>query len=131
MIGKADIRRVQEWMCHAHIQTTMKYLHYAPREGDAALVAEAKQRLKIGGTMKLPFSDYDGPTGLLIATGKELLPLDSVAGATAFVGAGMLAGTIDPEESGQIQAAVNSGGADSATIVRQKEKTRPTRGRVV
>jgi integrase len=41
MIGKADIRRVQEWMGHADIETTMKYLHYAPREGDAALVAEA------------------------------------------------------------------------------------------
>jgi len=27
-------------MGHADIQTTMKYLHYAPREGDAALVAE-------------------------------------------------------------------------------------------
>ena len=32
MIAKADIRRVQEWMGHADIQTTMKYLHYAPRE---------------------------------------------------------------------------------------------------
>ncbi len=41
MIAKADIRRVQEWMGHADIQTTMKYLYYAPREGDAALVAEA------------------------------------------------------------------------------------------
>ncbi len=41
MIAKADIRRVQEWMGHADIQTTMKYLHYAPRAGDAALVAEA------------------------------------------------------------------------------------------
>jgi integrase len=41
MIAKADIRRVQEWMGHADIQTTMKYLHYTPREGDAALVAEA------------------------------------------------------------------------------------------
>jgi hypothetical protein len=28
-------------MGHADIQTTMKYLHYAPREEDAALVAEA------------------------------------------------------------------------------------------
>jgi len=43
MIGKADIRRVQEWMGHADIQTTMKYLHYAPREEDARLVAEASQ----------------------------------------------------------------------------------------
>jgi hypothetical protein len=28
-------------MGHADVQTTMRYLHYAPREGDAALVAEA------------------------------------------------------------------------------------------
>ena len=28
-------------MSHADIQTTMRYLHYAPREDDAALVAEA------------------------------------------------------------------------------------------
>jgi len=28
-------------MGHADIQTTMRYLHYAPRDGDAALVAEA------------------------------------------------------------------------------------------
>ena len=43
MIAKADIRRVQEWMGHADIQTTMRYLHYAPREDDARLVAEAFQ----------------------------------------------------------------------------------------
>jgi integrase len=41
MIAKADIRRVQEWMGHADIQTTMKYLHYAPRAEDAELVAQA------------------------------------------------------------------------------------------
>lgn len=41
MIAKADIRRVQEWMGHADIQTTMRYLHYSPREEDAELVAEA------------------------------------------------------------------------------------------
>jgi integrase len=41
MIGQADIRRVQEWMGHADIQTTMKYLHYAPRKEDAQLVARA------------------------------------------------------------------------------------------
>jgi hypothetical protein len=43
MIARADIRRVQEWMGHADIQTTMRYLHYAPREEDARLVAEAFQ----------------------------------------------------------------------------------------
>jgi len=41
IIAKADVRRVQEWMGHADIQTTMKYLHYAPRPEDARLVAEA------------------------------------------------------------------------------------------
>jgi integrase len=41
MIAKADIRRVQEWMGHADIQTTMRYLHYAPGSEDAQLVAEA------------------------------------------------------------------------------------------
>jgi integrase len=41
MIREADIRRVQEWMGHADIQTTMKYLHYEPRKEDAELVARA------------------------------------------------------------------------------------------
>ena len=39
MTGKADIRRVQEWMGHADIQTTMKYLHYAPHAAGARLHA--------------------------------------------------------------------------------------------
>jgi integrase len=46
MIAKADIRRVQEWMGHADIQTTMRYLHYTPRDEDARLVAEA---FRVGG----------------------------------------------------------------------------------
>jgi hypothetical protein len=41
MIAKADIRRLREWMGHDDIQTTMRYLHYAPRAEDAAMVAEA------------------------------------------------------------------------------------------
>jgi len=41
MIARADIRRVHEWMGHADVQTTMRYLHYAPRHDDAALVADA------------------------------------------------------------------------------------------
>jgi hypothetical protein len=67
--------------------------------------------------MKIKFSDYNGPTGLFVATGKEILPLVDAAGATAFVGAGMQAGTIDPEQSTQIQAAIDnamySAGADA------------------
>ena len=43
MISQADIRRVQEWMGHADIQTTMKYLHYESRAEDAQLVARAFQ----------------------------------------------------------------------------------------
>ena len=41
MIRKADIVRVQEWMGHADIETTRKYLHFVPRPDDARLVAEA------------------------------------------------------------------------------------------
>ena len=41
MIREADIRRVQEWMGHADIQTTMKYLHYESRKEDSQLVARA------------------------------------------------------------------------------------------
>lgn len=47
MIREADIRRVQEWMGHADIQTTMKYLHYESRKEDAELVARAF-RARIG-----------------------------------------------------------------------------------
>lgn len=48
MIAKADIRRVQERMGHADIQTTMKYLHYAPRDEDAELVAEGFRGSDVG-----------------------------------------------------------------------------------
>jgi integrase len=41
MIAKADIRRVQEWMGHADVATTMKYLHYVERPDEAQLVAAA------------------------------------------------------------------------------------------
>jgi integrase len=40
VIGVADIRRVQKWMGHADVQT-MRYLHYAPRHDDAAIVGRA------------------------------------------------------------------------------------------
>ena len=41
VIAHADILRVQEWMGHADVQTTMRYLHFAPRAEDAAIVAAA------------------------------------------------------------------------------------------
>jgi integrase len=41
MIAKADIRRVQEWMGHADVSTTMRYLHYVERPDEVALVADA------------------------------------------------------------------------------------------
>ena len=41
MIAKADIVRVQEWMGHADIETTRRYLHFKPRHDDAVLVDAA------------------------------------------------------------------------------------------
>jgi integrase len=41
MIERTSVRRVQEWMGHSDLHSTMKYLHYAPRDDDARLVAEA------------------------------------------------------------------------------------------
>jgi integrase len=38
---RVSILQVKEWMDHADIDTTMKYLHFAPRAGDADLIAEA------------------------------------------------------------------------------------------
>jgi integrase len=41
MIARTSIRCVQEWMGHSDLHSTMRYLHYAPRDDDAQLVAEA------------------------------------------------------------------------------------------
>ena len=38
---RVSILQLKEWMGHADIDTTMKYLHFAPRAGDADLIAEA------------------------------------------------------------------------------------------
>jgi integrase len=40
-VAHADILRVKEWMGHADVQATMRYLHYVPRSQDAALIARA------------------------------------------------------------------------------------------
>jgi integrase len=36
-----DLRRIQAWMGHADIQTTMRYLHYVPQHDDAARLTAA------------------------------------------------------------------------------------------
>jgi hypothetical protein len=36
-----DLRRIQAWMRHADIQTTMRYLHYVPAHDDAARLTAA------------------------------------------------------------------------------------------
>jgi integrase len=43
VIGNAQVSILQlkEWMGHADIDTTMKYLHFAPRANDADLIADA------------------------------------------------------------------------------------------
>ncbi len=38
---RVDMRRLQEWMGHVDISTTLRYAHYRPRHDDAALVAQA------------------------------------------------------------------------------------------
>ncbi len=53
--------------------------------------------------LKIKFSDYDGPTGLFVATGKDILPMGSVAGKIALGGAGMQAGIGDPLLAEELQ----------------------------
>jgi integrase len=52
-ISKADILRVKEWMGHADVATTMRYLHYVPRPEDARLIAAA---FAIGAPSVMAFS---------------------------------------------------------------------------
>jgi len=62
MIARADVRRVQEWMGHADVQTTMKYLHYAPPEEDAALLDEA---FPANATLNVKRPQFDRPGELV------------------------------------------------------------------
>jgi hypothetical protein len=53
--------------------------------------------------VKLQFTDYDGPTGAYAATGKQILPIDSVAGKVALAGGAMQAGIGDQKTAEQLQ----------------------------
>lgn len=52
------------------------------------------------------FSDYDGPTGLFVATGEAILPLDSVEGIAAVAQSAMLTSLGSTPEAKQYQAAM-------------------------
>jgi len=55
VIGRASILQVKEWMGHADVDTTMQYLHYAPRSEDAALIASAfRQDPPVDAASRLP-----------------------------------------------------------------------------
>jgi hypothetical protein len=58
--------------------------------------------------MTIRFSDYDGPTGLCVATGTQVLPLASPAGAVAFVGSAVQAGIGDDEDAAMVQSLVDA-----------------------
>jgi integrase len=40
-IRRADLVQVQAWMGHSNVETTMRYLHFRPQGGDAALLGQA------------------------------------------------------------------------------------------
>jgi integrase len=50
-----SILQLKAWMGHADIDTTMKYLHYAPREGETDLIADAFARPAL-----VPAASMDG-----------------------------------------------------------------------
>ena len=52
--------------------------------------------------------DYDGPTGLCIATGEQVLSLTSPAGAVAFVGSAMQLGIGNAEDAAVAQSLIDS-----------------------
>lgn len=52
--AKPGIRRVQEWMGHADLRTTMRHLHDAPREEGARLVAKVVKVRRSGASAGKP-----------------------------------------------------------------------------
>lgn len=51
VIATASILKVKEWMGHADVDTTMRYLHFAPSAGDAELVAAAFAPRDVAGSL--------------------------------------------------------------------------------
>jgi integrase len=43
-----DLPRIQRWMGHAEIETTMRYLHYVPAHDDAARLTAAFTADEVG-----------------------------------------------------------------------------------
>jgi integrase len=80
MIAEADILRVKEWMGHADVHTTMRYLHFAPRAEDAKLVAKA---------FALPAAQLSEP-GVDIGTDEAHVPADGDRGQRVDGAAGVL-----------------------------------------
>lgn len=52
------------------------------------------------------FADYDGPTGLYVATGKTILPLNSAEGISAVAQSAMLTSLGSTPEAKKYQAAM-------------------------
>ncbi len=57
--------------------------------------------------MKFAITDYKGPTGPYVATGKEILPLSSLPGMIAATGAGIQAGVGDQQAAEKLQEAID------------------------
>jgi hypothetical protein len=53
------------------------------------------------------FIDYDGPTGLFVATGEKILPLNSVEGISAVAQSAMLTSLGSTPEAKEYQAAMH------------------------
>jgi hypothetical protein len=71
--------------------------------------------------VKVKFSDYDGPTGMFIATGKEILPLDTPAGQIALIGGAVQSGIGDQKTAEQLQTEID------AAIVKAKRPAKRQR----